>query len=522
MARILSDHACNKALQRLAEGDVTALSVIYDNTARLIFSLALSLLGNREDAEDVLQDTMLKLVKAAPNYKKGSPKAWVLSIARNCALDTLRKHRVNSDEAEPYSPDPELERLEVTDMLNALNDDEKQTVVLHIYGGFSHKEIGAVLGISPAAAQKKYRRALLKLKRYCEVLTMNKRTIRKHFKRFNELDLPEKEKILPPEALTQVSAKGRKPLPRLAAAALSIAVLASLLIIGFTGYDPDKPSPEDSRVVAVTESSEVFYDEPSEVEKSEEPKIEIPIISCGNYTNGTEDCYIEILPGEVYMRTMSNTPINIDELQDDVLYAVKFYPDISGSAEYKEGIKHLGEECATKRRELKEKALAFIKEHAKAENHHYLEYYKVYDYDYICQLIYDQLPSEYWPGKDAQGFDEITLKRDTDIFWEYDYKKVEFTKQINEAAKAKMYGYLEGLGIRFYDKTVYVHFSLIEDYTEKELISESVYRIAFLTKEEIKALKGGEDYGIFVELVFDELAKMDNEPVHLEPWGIDD
>ena len=164
MANIFSDYDCNKALRRLAKGDASAVSVVYDNTARLVFSLAFSLLGNREDAEDVLQDTMLKVIKFANSYKKGSPKAWVLSIARNCAMDILRKQRPSSEETEPSSPDPELAKLELIDMLNALNNDEKQAIVLHIYGGFSHKEIGTVLNISPAAAQKKYRRALQKLK----------------------------------------------------------------------------------------------------------------------------------------------------------------------------------------------------------------------------------------------------------------------------------------------------------------------------------------------------------------------
>jgi len=164
MANVISNHDCNRALKQLAEGDITALSTIYNGTARLIFSLALSLLGNREDAEDILQDTMLEIVKSVSNYKTGSPKAWVLSIARNRAMYYLRKRRPTSEGIEPSSLDPELARLEWLDVLNALNDEEKQAVLLHIYGGLSHKEIGKMLNISPAAAHKKYRRALQKLK----------------------------------------------------------------------------------------------------------------------------------------------------------------------------------------------------------------------------------------------------------------------------------------------------------------------------------------------------------------------
>lgn len=164
MARIISDNDCNRALKQLADGDMAALSVVYEYTARLIFSLAISLLGNREDAEDVLQDTMLEVSKSAKNYKVGKPKAWVLSIARNCAIDMLKKRGPMSDGVEPSSLDPELVKLELADILNILNDEEKQTVILHIYGGLSHKEISNMLGISLAAAQKKYRRALKKLK----------------------------------------------------------------------------------------------------------------------------------------------------------------------------------------------------------------------------------------------------------------------------------------------------------------------------------------------------------------------
>lgn len=165
MANIISDYECRKAIKRLSNGDMTALSVIYDNTARLIFSMAFSILGNREDAEDVLQDTMLKVAAAADSYKKGSPKAWVLSIARNRAIDLSRKRRPTADVEEASYFDPDLVKLELVDVLNALNDEEKQALLLHIYGGLSHKEIGKVLNISAEAAQKKYRRALLKLKK---------------------------------------------------------------------------------------------------------------------------------------------------------------------------------------------------------------------------------------------------------------------------------------------------------------------------------------------------------------------
>ena len=75
-----------------------------------------------------------------------------------------------------------------------------------------------------------------------------------------------------------------------------------------------------------------------------------------------------------------------------------------------------------------------------------------------------------------------------------------------------MYEYLENIGVVFYDKNVYFYNPFSKDYNYRE----KAYRVAFLTKEEIESLKGGEDYGILVEIVCEELAKMDNEPVYLD------
>lgn len=165
MTEASSNRDCDRALKQLAAGDMSALSVVYDCTARLVFSVALSLLGSTADAEDVLQDTMLEVAKSAAGYSEGNPKAWVLSIARRRAYRVLSKREQTDSTEEPSSLDPDIVRLEWFDTLNILAEDERQTVVLHIYGGFTHKEIGALLGLTPAAAQKKYRRAIEKLRK---------------------------------------------------------------------------------------------------------------------------------------------------------------------------------------------------------------------------------------------------------------------------------------------------------------------------------------------------------------------
>lgn len=99
-------HICDKAVTAYAKGDSEALSVVYDCMAKMIMATALAITDSREDAEDVLQDTIIGVARFAGSYKKGTnAKAWILAIARNKALDAVRKRNGNLplEEAEKQS-----------------------------------------------------------------------------------------------------------------------------------------------------------------------------------------------------------------------------------------------------------------------------------------------------------------------------------------------------------------------------------------------------------------------------------
>lgn len=82
------------AICRIAEGNGEELSVVYDSMARMIFSMALGITENYADAEDILQETMIDVVKYSHSYKCGTnPRAWIMSIARNNTTDLLRKRK---------------------------------------------------------------------------------------------------------------------------------------------------------------------------------------------------------------------------------------------------------------------------------------------------------------------------------------------------------------------------------------------------------------------------------------------
>ena len=80
---------------RLRRGDAAALSALYDRYARVVLALVLRIVGNRAEAEDLLQEVFLQAWRRAPEYdpQRGSFSAWLFTIARNRALDVVRSPR---------------------------------------------------------------------------------------------------------------------------------------------------------------------------------------------------------------------------------------------------------------------------------------------------------------------------------------------------------------------------------------------------------------------------------------------
>lgn len=156
----------------IAEGDMNAFHELYESASGSVYGFALSITKNLHDAEDVLQETFLKVYSKATEYiPQGKPMAWIFTITRNLALSKLREHSKKSeyDEKHPetidFSPVSNAEhRILVEKLFTFLSDDEKQILVLHAVSGMKHREIAAVLDISLNTVLSKYHRAIKRLK----------------------------------------------------------------------------------------------------------------------------------------------------------------------------------------------------------------------------------------------------------------------------------------------------------------------------------------------------------------------
>ena len=157
-------------LAGISRGETEALEKLYRLLKNGVYGLALAILKNRDEAEDVMQDTFLKVWRAAGQHRMGADgKAWVLTIARNLARERLRRKKVAAGvepcDGLPVSDSVEQvnDRICLQQMFAVLDETERQIVVLYAVDGYLHKEIAQVLGKPYATVRWKFRRAIEKL-----------------------------------------------------------------------------------------------------------------------------------------------------------------------------------------------------------------------------------------------------------------------------------------------------------------------------------------------------------------------
>ena len=167
----------DRLLLLMKTGDMEAFRRLYELTAKGIYSYALSILQQPQDAEEVMQDTYLTAWRQAARYEtEGKPMAWLLTIARNLCYMRLRRQKdhpcVSYEELEQEEPGELCSRIELVpekqmllDALTALGEDERKIVLLHDAGNMKHREIAQLLGIPLSTVLSKYRRALKRLQR---------------------------------------------------------------------------------------------------------------------------------------------------------------------------------------------------------------------------------------------------------------------------------------------------------------------------------------------------------------------
>lgn len=173
---MVSDEAL---MQDVRAGSVIAFQTLYERHHRAVFNFLLHFLGDRSTAEDLLQETFLRVFVHREAYRPTAAfRTWLFTIARNLLIDRLRRagaHPESPDDeslqevADPsQSPLAELEGRALGERLQlavtCLPPFQRAVVLLSRFAGLSHEEIAQVTGASPGAVRVALHRGLRRLR----------------------------------------------------------------------------------------------------------------------------------------------------------------------------------------------------------------------------------------------------------------------------------------------------------------------------------------------------------------------
>jgi len=168
-------------MSRIASGDASAFELFYQRHAGLLWGLALRILGNPADAEDVVQEALVLIWERAAAYQPrlGRPLSWAVTLTRNKAVDRLRsalrrEQLAASDLPLPSTVDPAGDPAAASSVAEAsgavvvalgrLPAAQRQALELAFFGGLSQTEIAARLGEPLGTIKARIRRGMLQLR----------------------------------------------------------------------------------------------------------------------------------------------------------------------------------------------------------------------------------------------------------------------------------------------------------------------------------------------------------------------
>lgn len=172
----------DRLIRRLVERDDAALATLYDRYSRVIYSLALRMLGDPAQAEDVTQEIFLRVWRRPEQFDpaRGEFAPWILGVTHHRVIDLIRSRRTRAaanDRLRSFAivdsqSEPEPEDLAILDQhreaiqlaVAGLPDVQREALELAFYGGLTHVEIAERTGTPLGTVKTRIRNGMLRLK----------------------------------------------------------------------------------------------------------------------------------------------------------------------------------------------------------------------------------------------------------------------------------------------------------------------------------------------------------------------
>jgi RNA polymerase sigma-70 factor, ECF subfamily len=182
MAHDIRDLADEEVMQLVQRGDPQAFELLYDRHGGAAYSLAYRIVGKQAAAEDVVQEALLSIWRSRRRYDptRGSVRTWILGIVHNRAIDGLRRSSVHERRRETLDvveerfeaserTDVEVARREearsVRGALETLPTEQRQTIELAYFGGFTQNQIAELMDEPVGTVKGRMRLGLDKMRR---------------------------------------------------------------------------------------------------------------------------------------------------------------------------------------------------------------------------------------------------------------------------------------------------------------------------------------------------------------------
>jgi RNA polymerase sigma-70 factor (ECF subfamily) len=174
--------ADEESISLVRRGDAEAFAVLYDRHSRPAYSLAYRMMGERQTAEDLVQEVFLKVWRGAGSYRaeRGSVRTWILSIVHNRGIDQLRStasRRRMQEKVEASAPRSQpseafaqswrnSQREQVREALKTLPPEQLKILELAYFSGYTHVEIAGLLDLPLGTVKGRMRLGLKKMRNY--------------------------------------------------------------------------------------------------------------------------------------------------------------------------------------------------------------------------------------------------------------------------------------------------------------------------------------------------------------------
>lgn len=170
----------NEHITALQDGDQQALSIIYDAYSPALYGLARNILGSETAAQDVLQESFIKIWKQIKQFdpSKGTFFTWIINICRNLSIDELRKHH----RTQRSTTDPEYENPSITyqntntiglrNIMQRLPEEQQLVLDFLYFRGYTQQEVSDATGWPIGTVKTRSRAALLSLRKFFIVIVL--------------------------------------------------------------------------------------------------------------------------------------------------------------------------------------------------------------------------------------------------------------------------------------------------------------------------------------------------------------